>query len=110
MGEKYEPKVGDYVRVVLEGGVESTSEDFFTLGSAGWSNCIGPEAAHVVSVEKIESPVPVVTFKPGDVVRSRVGGYAFTLTEGGYVAHHSGRFHRDDEPFTPEDYELVELP
>lgn len=108
MGEKYEPKVGDYVRVVLEGEAESTSEDFFTLGSAGWSNCIDPDAAHVVSVEKVAPPV--VTFKPGDVVRSRVGGYAYTLTEGGYVAHHSGRFHRDDEPFTSQDYGLVELP
>jgi hypothetical protein len=57
------PKVGDRVRVVLEGVVKDVEPDNFQIGPLGADNVIFPDAEHVISVEILRPPVKV-----GDVI------------------------------------------
>src|SRR5690242_3477947 len=72
MSEKYQPKVGDRVRVVLEGEVTVTrspedGERRFVVGSGIAANWVYPDAEHTVSVEKVTPPLPTT---PGSVIRN----------------------------------------
>jgi hypothetical protein len=60
-----EPKVGQRVRVVLEGVVTVVEHDNFQIGPRGADNVIFPDAEHVVSVEILRPPVKV-----GDVIET----------------------------------------
>ena len=75
MSDKCKPKIGDRVRVVLEGEVshvEPSLPDSFYIGSGPeGSNVIFPGADHVVSVEKLPDPEP--EWQPGDVVLDNNG-------------------------------------
>lgn len=55
--EKYQPQVGDTVRIVLEGKVEAVWDDWFDIGTLSDGNCIKPSAAQVASIEKV-TPTP----------------------------------------------------
>lgn len=73
MSSDYEPSIGDRVRVILEGYVtyfDPSGEGFdVSPDVAGFDdgrNFITPTACHVVSVEKIEPPLPSA---PGSVLR-----------------------------------------
>ena len=66
-----EVKDGDRVRVVLEGSVGEVMASHFTVGEGRFSNIIGKEAAHVVSVEVLPSPEP--EWAVGDVVKDAHG-------------------------------------
>ena len=51
----------------------------------------------------------VVTFKPGQMVRSKsIEAWSYTIAENGYLAHHMGHLYVSSKVFTSEDYELVE--
>lgn len=66
MSEKYSPKKGDRVRIVMEGEVvNSQPSDSIQLGEGEWLNYIHPDVAHVVSVEKLPDPIPTT---PGTVL------------------------------------------
>lgn len=105
---EYSPQKGDRVRVVLEGEVLPDHEyGGFSIGTGVNSNFITHGAEHLVSVEKIEPPV--VTFKPGDVVRSKSDGDVRTLSQRGWINHTYGSYHESSAKFTSENYELVSL-
>jgi hypothetical protein len=59
-----EPKVGDRVRVVLEGDIRVVTPYGFEIGGS-ISNFVTPAATHVVSVEILRPPVKV-----GDVIET----------------------------------------
>jgi hypothetical protein len=87
----YKPKVGDRVRVVLEGEVDDPARGYGTYVRDGDGITSFVAAEHVVSIEKIEPPVEV--FKEGLVVRRRAGvnaGRVYTLGVGTYVPHSDG--------------------
>lgn len=120
MGEKYSPKVGDRVRVVLEGEVAQVySDGDFGIELVEHYRTDFPHEADI-SVEKIEPGAilpdgltisedgshlnwlgenyvrqqveePVEVFKPGDRVRSLAGGAEYTLADLGYISHGSER-------------------
>ena len=75
----YQPKVGDRVRVVLEGEVNFVDECGFDLshGSDIFST-VRPGA--VVSVEKVAPPLPTT---PGSVIRSHITNEFFHLNAAG---------------------------
>jgi hypothetical protein len=114
MGEKYIPKKGDHVRVVLEGEVGAGSTGrMFTLypDNSAVQISFTPERVDGfnISVEKIEPPVEF--FKPGDVVRST--GYpehVYTLGKDGYYSHMAEKFYEPCGPFTSAEFELVYRP
>ena len=70
----YQPKVGDRVRVVIEGeiGVNSaaTATPWFIVGDESTGSLICPGAEQVVSVEKVTPPLPTT---PGSVLRYDTG-------------------------------------
>lgn len=57
MSGKYTPKVGDRVRVVLEGTVGYAGNVSFIVGGAR-SSLIVPADEHVISVERLPDPEP----------------------------------------------------
>ena len=66
----YQPANGDRVRVVIEGEAAKVQPLGFNVrGGSGTSSWV--EAAHVVSVEKVEPPKPPLPTTPGSVVRWR---------------------------------------
>ena len=77
----YQPRVGDRVRVVLEGEVYDTFSDHFNISHAGarGGNGIFPRASHVVSIEKLGPKLPT---KLGSVVRA--GGITYVCAQGGF--------------------------
>ena len=104
-------QVGDKVRVTIEDEVVETGRDGQTIflknesGGRLWfdldvDNC---------TVEVIGKAI--VTFKPGDVVRSiQYPKYKYTVAAGGYLTHQYGfEYHKSGPPFTSEHYELVTL-
>jgi len=69
---EYKPKIGDRVRVVLEGTARDVRADKFNIGrEPGKANTVVPSAAHVVSIEKLADPEP--TWTSGDVVQAGRG-------------------------------------
>jgi hypothetical protein len=70
MGDKYRPQKGDRVRVVVEATVDWSHERSF----ATYDNVFNHDQGDVVSVEKIEDPLPTT---PGSVVRQ--GSAIFAL-------------------------------
>lgn len=103
-------KVGDKVRVTLEGAVKNVL-------SSGKVH-VGYDAQYLFihdpeDVEKIEPPVEV--FKPGDVVRDKcdgvdrliVGNYDGSVR--GWVNLSTNHFYEGNFTFTSEDYERVTL-
>ena len=109
-------QVGDKVRLVLEDTVTSVGRKgrvYFNLdveGEADWEVGYRDSDPGVVSIEVIEKAI--VTFKPGDVVRSKVvPRFLYTVGEGGYLSHSEGyRWYGDPaDPFTSDYYELVTL-
>lgn len=98
------PVEGDRVRVVLEGTVDEHGD---IKGDSG-TFCLYPNVRkHVVSIEKIEPPV--VTFKPGDVVRSRESGNLRTPMKGGgwFNITKSRAYPNTCHPLTSKHNELV---
>lgn len=106
MGEKYQPKKGDRVRVVLEGEVTrglGITDTFDLEGRYIYANGYA-----VTSIEKIEPPVEL--FGPGDTVRGRATGRLFTLAATGYINHGRGDFTcSSTQKFTSLDFERVEI-
>lgn len=102
-----EVKVGDRVRVVLEGTVGFTwAGNFELLDPTGEVRCsLHPGARHVVSVEVL--PPPVETFGPGDVVRRKDSGAIYTVGKNGYYHHGSTSVVLGEGLFTSERYERV---
>lgn len=103
-------KVGDRVRVTLEGTVESLSDRDLCVGR-GWAEqsiIARHPNEHTITIEKIEPPVEV--FKPGDVVRHKKHrSFRYTLGGGGYFSHQLLTWVSSATQFTSEDYELVIL-
>ena len=107
----YAPKVGDRVRVVLEGVVK---EEINTFGIK-MDNDAGQWLAELyidrpgVTVEKIEPPVE--TFGPGDVVRDRsIPKYTYYIGRDGYLdIYNKGLWNEGGGTFTSEHYEKVSL-
>ena len=114
MSEKYKPRTGDRVRVVLEGevGLLSPRRRGFDIGGSG-GNHIYPDAGHVISIEKLEPPVTV--FKPGDRLRRKDGwDYEVTIADDGYLQHFEGGSVRyypgySHDEFTSERYDKLEF-
>ena len=66
----YQPANGDRVRVVIEGEAAKVQPLGFNVrGGSGTSSWV--EAAHVVSVEKVEPPTPPLPTTPGSVIARR---------------------------------------
>lgn len=113
----YKPQKGDRVRVVLEGGEvrRSVEDDSWVIefDDNTYITEVNDGAPFLVSIEKIEPPV--VTFKPGDVVRSkRNPKWLYTIGQRGYTQHTDGAYFADgpracEDVFTSADYELVSL-
>lgn len=108
MSEKYAPKKGDRVRIVLEGEVGYMDDDAFEVGTSS-VNFIVPRAEHVVSIEKVEPPV--VKFKPGQVVRHKDHrDFIYTVGTGGYLDNRTGTWWKTPRNnFTSAHYEPVDL-
>lgn len=112
--EKYVPKVGDRVRVVLEGEVQGTMFSSFQVGSDAVSTISNHPSGGLISVEKVEPPVEV--FGPGDVVRhKRTGGlYAIPGEPNKVLVLANGKYQGrlleyPSKNLTSENYERVEL-
>lgn len=118
----YKPKVGDRVRVVLEGEVTDTAGGSVTISDRAlrgsdpvfWcSSTVADDAKFLVSVEKVEPPVEF--FKPGDVVRDTRNGMLYALSTEGYIYLKDGEFVRkyngeySGGPFTSKNCEKVNL-
>lgn len=104
-------RVGDRVRVTMEGVVRAANEVFVSVNDdeGKW---LGEVNYLKNSVEKIEPPVEV--FKPGDVVRHKETQTLYLITEhGGSVSLGDGRvYSRSASPskgFTSEYWEKVDL-
>jgi hypothetical protein len=115
MSEKYMPKKGDRVRVVLEGEVGWVGGSHFEFVNG--ADYIGhKDGKNTVSIEKIEPPVEV--FKPGDVVRHKGNedGHWFAIAEDGWlivgpgwrIKHHFTKGDPSKE-FTSDVFEKVGL-
>lgn len=99
-----EVKKGDRVRVTFEGTVICADTD------AAYIQDDGNRRHRWVTVSEVKVlPPPVVTFKPGDVVRHKSLGSVFTIARGGYIGHTLGEYMPYDGKFTSEKYEKVEL-
>jgi len=101
--DKYTPEEGDYVRVVIEGRVDSRStfNDWFSVGDFEFY------PTEVASVEKIDPPV--VQFKPGDTVRDKHRPEVFTLGVDGYLDHQNWQWYPAPiTGFDSQHYELME--
>lgn len=99
-------KVGDRVRVVIEGTAAEANENWLFVADCDISRA----SDGVVSVEKIDPPVEV--FGPGDMVRRKGRRYVYSLGHDGYFDHTTGYYFNaniDQEPFTSEAYERVNL-
>lgn len=104
-------KVGDKVRVTLEGTVKNVL-------SSGKVH-VGYDTRYLFihdpeEVEKIEPPVEV--FKPGDYVRDKHAGNDLRLIVGnydgsvrGWVNLSTNHFYENNTTFTSEEYERVTL-
>lgn len=100
MTEKYKPKQGDRVRVVLEGEVRSSSSSGggFWVGDPGESNHLFHDASHVVSIEKLAPLEP--EWKFGDIVRDATG-VVHIRTLGGNWGGFSGEVRNHHYPTRP---------
>lgn len=78
-------RVGDTVRVVLEGEVKGADGATFTVGQLGeYSNVVRPTSEHVKSVEVVKRRQP----KVGDTVRANALD-VFTLPVGTVLSYKS---------------------
>lgn len=125
------PKTGDRVRIILEGEVKWAGDDntdYFEMRDDSSANYLAFDA-HATNGEIVQPPV--VTFKPGDIVRRTVAsifipaGRVYALSKDGYTVLVSGEGENDhgrhypynDEgqgfqrstDFTSERYEKVKL-
>lgn len=98
----YVPKVGDRVRVVLEGevySVDSSSAAFWLRDKDG---CLAQATAPlVVSVEKVSQPLPTT---PGSVVRLRDGGIAAKHADEGRWQYLKGSLGFDFQHVIEQDF------
>jgi hypothetical protein len=108
-------KVGDKVVVTFEAEVDLDG-DFVTSPKKDW---ITSRNTAILSVVKVQPP-----FKPGDVVRRKIDHFtlgiticrpAYLLGETGCVVMGTAHTRRDYGPegiagFSPDEYELVEVP
>ena len=111
-------KVGDKVRITFEDIVTSVGDDgrvFVDLDTDDCEDDLDMEVGYLVGDDAVSITVltpPIVTFKPGDVVRSKALGFLYTIgRDNGYLSHAEGfRWWPDlGDKFTSEHYELVEL-
>lgn len=79
MSENYQPKVGDRVRVVLEGEVTYVNASGFDINEGPF---FSTDATEVVSVEKVAPPLPTT---PGSVIRSSLTGTTAVRTASRWV-------------------------
>ena len=115
MGAEF--KVGDQVKVALEGEVTRVlkyggfGDDCFELRIQMYGS-LHPHYVYTDSaiIEKAEPPVEV--FKPGDIV-SDAFGTVRVIAQGGWVRLDNGKFYstKDAEPiaFTSEHFERVQV-
>lgn len=106
-GKSYRPQVGDRVRVTFEGDY---LDGVIKAGPSFWIYRNGISA--IRSIEKIEPPVEV--FEPGDTVRSKSGGFLYSIGSDGYFSHPARHFFEwgygiGEKHFTSKDYERVNL-
>lgn len=107
----YQPKNGDRIRVALEGRASVETQGFDLILDNGTSRYFSNHDSGTLydantKVTKIEPPV--VTFKPGDVVKSKKTGYIYTLAEGRYFDHTNASWtHGRGGNFTSACYELA---
>ncbi len=101
-GEKYRPRQGERVRVVLEGSVTAAAESGrFHVGRQLAGSCIDLGQPHVVSVERLPDPEP--KWQVGDIVESPGAGL-WTRVPEGWRGTISGDIRDDDalwRPLTP---------
>ena len=103
---------GDRARVSFEGEVTRVLEMHDRPGHyelridvLGTEQYVSTDSANVA---KIAPAVEI--FKPGDVVRHlRNPMFVYTVGRDGFLAHHTGGWVKDDEPFTSEYYERVNI-
>lgn len=114
MSDKFEGlKKGDRIRVVSDNVVEWVHKEriYVTSPDEEYDAWMVRDDPNIISVEKLEPPVPVEVFKAGDVVVSE-GGSRYHILSDGYV---DGIFYYpwDDfvgrDAFTSERYTKVEL-
>lgn len=107
----YVPKVGDRVRVVLEGEVTRVYTGRLLVGTGLFDNWIDPAADHVVSVEKVSPPLPTT---PGSVIRQPhySDPYKFwryvRVFDGRWLSLESGDYYPSSEfGVDPDDIEVI---
>lgn len=109
MSEKL--KTGDRIRIIIEGTYnEGDIAHVRETGTFGEGRAFEVQSTHndTVTVELVERPV--VTFKRGDVVRSKdVPEFCYALTKDGYTDLFNGLHNISNAEFTSEHYELVDL-
>jgi len=103
-----EIKKGDWVRLTIEGEVDEVvyfgsyiSTPKVKIGKYMYS------LDERYTVEKTEPPM--VTFKPGDRVRSKRTGNEFTIGHGGYFSHQRHFWNGRVATFTSKVFELVDV-
>lgn len=103
-------KNGDRVRLTVEGTASGNGAYTILNGDAGewFLEYKNQYVGNGITVEKIKPPV--VTFKRGDVVRSKdVPEFCYAITKDGYTDLFNGLHNICDTKFTSEHYELVNL-
>lgn len=99
-------KVGDRVRVVLEGRVHDTDDGDFSIRSENGENYIEPAAAHVKSIEIIKPAKPSVADLPAlSVVRAGPDVYVKAARDHWCIAGRPGIW--TDEEVDRENWTLL---
>ena len=105
--------MGDRVRVVIEGEITRITpyRAFYLDQKVYVSNHLvaTAEEAGIVTIEVLERAVE--TFKPGDIVRSRMTPkYTYALADEGYVDLYNGIWNESAfAVFTSDHYEKIEV-
>ena len=107
MTEKYQPKVGDRVRVVLEGEVTWFKDELLELGHSSHPSTIDMrDVGGVVSIEKVAPHLPTT---PGSVVRY-CGLTFMRRSDGEWVGAHPEKLGRSNFLYSevpPEQCEVI---
>ena len=112
-------QVGDKVRVTIEDEVVRVARGGRKVYLKNEAGDLGEDLWFDLDEDNCKFEViekKVVTFKPGDVVRSKALEFLYTIGKGGYLCHAGGhRWYADIGTFkaaghfTSEHYELVTL-